>query len=305
MSDTHSHHHHSHSHEGPHGPHCEDELRRDVEEMREDLGHTVEELASRADVKARARTRLRETRQQAEARRAELRGRVGAKHRVHGRTSSGDGRAEPVPADAGSGAYRADMKEGTSRRKPLMVAGGAAVAACAVGVLMHRSGRSPMGGHSMGGHSMAGRAMGGLHKGGHTMGGRTMGGHHMAGHHMAGHRMARHRMGGHGMGGHGMGGHGTAGHRMGASAVKSLESVRAVHLTHPMGSPKGGSLFGGHSATGGGLPHLRGGHRGAPGGSVLRGMALEKGAAMVGGAPVLGAKVMGQGVRKGGALMQA
>ncbi|MDH6228735.1 DUF3618 domain-containing protein [Streptomyces sp. MJP52] len=271
MSNTHTH----HSHKGPHGPHCEDELRQDVEERREELGHTVEELASRADVKARARTRMRETRQHAEARRAELRGRaLDAKQRMQGRTSSDAGRANAGPVGVGSGAYRVDMRARTNRRKPLVVAGSAVVAACAAGVLMHRSGRSPMAGYSMSRTSMAGRAMGGLHKGGRGMSARTM---------------VASTMGGHRMGGH------------------VMKSVRPVHRT---GSSKGGSLTGGpfpggRSAPVGGLSHLYGGHRGTTGGSAMRDMALRKGVAMAGGAQVLGTKVMTQGVREGRALMRA
>lgn len=261
MSNTHTHH-HSHTHEGPHGPHCEDELRRDVEERREELGHTVEELAARADVKARARTKLRETRQQAEARRTELRDRaVQAKERVRSRSSSSDDvEAGYQPSGVtgsgmtGSGAYRADQVEESDRRKQLMAVGGAALAACAAGVLIRRSGHSPVAGHTMGGRHMGGavgkHTMGKLPVGGRSMGRRTMG---------------KHTMGKLPMGGHTMGGH----------AMKSMHSLG------------------------------KGGHHGAPGGSAMRGMALKRGAAMTGGAPLLGAKVAQRGVSRSGALMRA
>ncbi|MEU3558163.1 DUF3618 domain-containing protein [Streptomyces fragilis] len=179
MSNTHTHH---HTHAGPHGPHCEDELRRDVEVKREELGHTVEELASRADVKARARSKLRETKEQAEARRADLKNRAAqAKHRVtSGSASEEEPTAHrpvmpPAPGTSGmtdTGAYRVDQKEeGSGSRMPWIAAGGAAaLAACAAGVMLRKGGHSSMGGRHMSRPTMGGHTMGRHAMGSHTMG---------------------------------------------------------------------------------------------------------------------------------------
>ncbi|WP_448319608.1 DUF3618 domain-containing protein [Streptomyces sp. CO7] len=287
MSNTHTHH---HTHAGPHGPHCEDELRRDVEVKREELGHTVEELAARADVKARARSKLRETKQQADARRADLKTRaLQAKQRLGSASSEEETTAyrpvmPPAPGTSGTtdtGAYRVDQKEeGSGSRKPLIAAGGAAaLAACAAGVMLRKGGHSPMGGR---------------HVGRHTMGHPSMGGH----------RMGRHATGGHRMGGSSLsaftagrtGAGSSGGHGMGSLGMRSMAS---------MGALKGGkALLKGRSAPTGRM-RLPGGHGNVPGGSTMRGMALKKGAAMAGGAPLVGAKIAQQGVRKGGTLMYA
>ncbi|MER5479797.1 DUF3618 domain-containing protein [Streptomyces sp. NPDC002734] len=298
MSNTHTHH---HTHAGPHGPHCEDELRRDVEVKREELGHTVEELASRADVKARARTKLRETKQQAEARRADLKTRaLQAKQRIGSASAEEETTAyrpvmPPAPGTSGTtdtGAYRVDQKEeGFGSRKPLIAAGGAAaLAACAAGVMLRKGSRSPMGGHS---------AIGGRHMGRHTMGRRTMGGHRMGRHATGGHRMAGSTLSKFTAGRTGTGSSG--GHAAGSLGMRSMASMGALKSGKEM--LKGRSTPTRSTPTG--RMHLPGGHGNVPGGSTMRGMALKKGAAMAGGAPLVGAKIAQQGVRKGGTLMHA
>ncbi|MFF7738434.1 DUF3618 domain-containing protein [Streptomyces sp. NPDC007984] len=100
---------------GAKGP---DELRRQIERTRTELGNTVEELAGKADVKGRARARAADLRDKAGAMTVQLRSSAAqAGHSVHDR-------AAHVPA-------------GMRHPKPMLVAG-AAGAVVAVGVLRWR-----------------------------------------------------------------------------------------------------------------------------------------------------------------------
>lgn len=91
---------------GAKGP---DELRREIERTRHELGDTVAELADKMDVKGRARARA-----------DDLRDRAGAMT-VQMRSSA---------AHAGEAGMR--------HRKPVMIAGAAVGAAVAAGVMMRR-----------------------------------------------------------------------------------------------------------------------------------------------------------------------
>jgi hypothetical protein len=53
-----------------------EEIQREIEQTRERLGQTVEELAAKADVKARAQAKVADAKARARARAAEVSGRV-------------------------------------------------------------------------------------------------------------------------------------------------------------------------------------------------------------------------------------
>ncbi|WP_030420011.1 DUF3618 domain-containing protein [Streptomyces sp. SCSIO 75703] len=120
---------------GAKGP---DELRRQIERTRRQLGDTVEELAGKADVKGRARTRAADLRDKAGAARVQLRSSAAqAGHGVRGRAHrAGDtarGRAPgPVTED--------EVRPGRRPPPPVLVAGAVAGAAVAAGVLRRRHG---------------------------------------------------------------------------------------------------------------------------------------------------------------------
>jgi MYXO-CTERM domain-containing protein len=57
---------------GDRPPSDPDELRQEIEETREDLGETVEALADKADVKAQAQEKVKETQEQAKAKVSEV-----------------------------------------------------------------------------------------------------------------------------------------------------------------------------------------------------------------------------------------
>ncbi|MEU9629815.1 DUF3618 domain-containing protein [Streptomyces luteogriseus] len=108
---------------GAKGP---DELRRQIERTRSELGNTVEELAGKADVKGRARARAADLRDKAGAMTVQLRSSAAqAGHTVHDRATHG-----PRPV-------RTVVQAGMRHPKPVLAAG-AAGAVVAVGVLRWR-----------------------------------------------------------------------------------------------------------------------------------------------------------------------
>ncbi|MFI6345892.1 DUF3618 domain-containing protein [Streptomyces sp. NPDC050560] len=104
-----------------------EELRAQVAHTRRELGHTVEELAAKADVKARARQRADETRnrlrQRAERARGRARGRADhAKGRARGRGACAaravrDHRMAVLGAAAASAVVAAGVARGCGRRQ--------------------------------------------------------------------------------------------------------------------------------------------------------------------------------------------
>ena len=94
-------------------PEIRQDIEQEIEQTREQLGATVEELAARADVKARARGKAAEVKARAQARAAEVSGQVKAE------LTALSGRARRSPL--------------VQRRWPLAVAAGV-VAAGAVAV---------------------------------------------------------------------------------------------------------------------------------------------------------------------------
>ncbi|MBB6416793.1 DUF3618 domain-containing protein [Streptomyces sp. AK010] len=109
---------------GAKGP---DELRRQIERTRSELGNTVEELAGKVDVKGRAWARAADLRDKAGAMTVQLRSSAAqAGHSVHDRaTHTGPRPVQTV------------VQAGLRHRKPVLVAG-AAGAVVAVGVLRWR-----------------------------------------------------------------------------------------------------------------------------------------------------------------------
>ncbi len=108
---------------GAKGP---DELRRQIEETRGQLGDTVEELAAKVDVRSRAR-----------ARGTELKGKASeAGHTVQGKAvHAGQVVQDRVPRPV-RGAATAVVRAGARHRGPVLVAGAGAVVAA--GLLRHR-----------------------------------------------------------------------------------------------------------------------------------------------------------------------
>ncbi|MEU4491661.1 DUF3618 domain-containing protein [Streptomyces purpurascens] len=110
---------------GAKGP---DELRRQIERTRSELGNTVEELAGKADVKGRARARAADLRDKAGAMTVQLRSSaVEAGHTVQDRATH----AGPRPV-------RNAVQAGLRHPRPVLVVGAAAGAVVAVGVLRRR-----------------------------------------------------------------------------------------------------------------------------------------------------------------------
>ncbi|CAL9411141.1 DUF3618 domain-containing protein [Streptomyces sp. enrichment culture] len=87
---------------GAKGP---DELRRQIEQTRGQLGDTVEELAGKADVKGRAKARAADLKDRAGAMTVQLRSSAAhAGHTVQGRAGrAGHRKADPVAGTAGTG----------------------------------------------------------------------------------------------------------------------------------------------------------------------------------------------------------
>ncbi|WP_328415140.1 DUF3618 domain-containing protein [Streptomyces violaceus] len=110
---------------GAKGP---DELRRQIERTRSELGNTVEELAGKADVKGRARARAADLRDKAGAMTVQLRSSaVQAGHTVQDRATH----TGPRPV-------RGAVQAGLRHPRPVLVVGAAAGAVVAVGVLRRR-----------------------------------------------------------------------------------------------------------------------------------------------------------------------
>ncbi|MEU1055237.1 DUF3618 domain-containing protein [Streptomyces sp. NPDC005876] len=106
---------------GAKGP---DELRRQIEETRSRLGDTVEELAAKTDVKGRAKARAADLRDRAGAMTVQLRSTAAqAGHTVQ----------EKAPAPV-----RDAVRAGRGNPRPVLVAGAAAGAVVAAGVLWRR-----------------------------------------------------------------------------------------------------------------------------------------------------------------------
>ncbi|MDH6625403.1 hypothetical protein M2271_003214 [Streptomyces sp. LBL] len=129
---------------GAKGP---DELRRQIERTRGELGDTVEELAGKVDVKGRARARAEDLRDKAGAMTVQLRSTAAqAGHTVQEKTHAMEHRLQhrthtvehnlPVPV-------RNAVEAGRRNPRPVLVAGAAVGvgAVVAVGVLRRRHGR--------------------------------------------------------------------------------------------------------------------------------------------------------------------
>ncbi|MFG3321988.1 DUF3618 domain-containing protein [Streptomyces sp. NPDC048171] len=117
---------------GAKGP---DELRRQIEETRSQLGDTVEELAGKADVKGRAKARAADLRDKAGAMTVQLRSSAAhAGHTVQDRAGRAGHSAEEHVPDRARGAVRT----GLGHPRVLLVAGAAACALATAGVLRHR-----------------------------------------------------------------------------------------------------------------------------------------------------------------------
>ncbi|WP_405836898.1 DUF3618 domain-containing protein [Streptomyces sp. NBC_01518] len=99
-----------------------DELRAQVEATREELGETVEALAAKADVKARAQEKADTVKQQVEEKTAQAQAQLRdkASHVVH---VVQDKTPEPVREKAGQG-----LQVARANRAPLLAAAGALIA---------------------------------------------------------------------------------------------------------------------------------------------------------------------------------
>ncbi|MBD0420864.1 DUF3618 domain-containing protein [Streptomyces sp. TRM S81-3] len=118
---------------GAKGP---DELRRQIEQTRGELGDTVEELAGKADVKGRARARAADLKDKAGAMTGQLRGSVGrAGHTGRGR----EGRTDHPEEPGAQGRVRGAARAGLRHPAPALVAGAAMGAVAAAGVLRRGS----------------------------------------------------------------------------------------------------------------------------------------------------------------------
>ncbi|MCG8971022.1 DUF3618 domain-containing protein [Streptomyces sp. CL12-4] len=132
---------------GAKGP---DELRRQIEQTRSQLGDTVEELAGKADVKGRAKARAADLRDKAGAMTVQLRSSAAqAGHSVQDRASRAGHTVHDKADRAGHTAqYKARQRvpervrgaaqAGMRHPRPVLVAGAAAGAAVAAGVLWRR-----------------------------------------------------------------------------------------------------------------------------------------------------------------------
>ncbi|MEU6292389.1 DUF3618 domain-containing protein [Streptomyces sp. NPDC046988] len=117
---------------GAKGP---DELRRQIEQTRSQLGDTVEELAGKADVKGRAKARAADLRDKAGAMTVQLRSSAShAGHTVQDKAGRAGHSAEEHVPDRARGAVRT----GLGHPRMLLVAGAAACALATAGVLRHR-----------------------------------------------------------------------------------------------------------------------------------------------------------------------
>lgn len=95
---------------GEQGPRNPEQIERESEDSREELGETVSALAARADIKTQARQRVAEVRQRVTAKKSERGGKA----------------QEAAPPAAGEAVFQAAAR---ARESPVPVAVGAAVAA--------------------------------------------------------------------------------------------------------------------------------------------------------------------------------
>ncbi|WP_437023284.1 DUF3618 domain-containing protein [Streptomyces sp. enrichment culture] len=117
---------------GAKGP---DELRRQIERTRRELGDTVEELVGKADVKGRAKARAADLRDKAGAMTVQLRSSAAqAGHAVQERASRA---GHSVEHDA-PGPVRDMVQAGRRHPGPVLLAGAAAGAVVAAGMLRRR-----------------------------------------------------------------------------------------------------------------------------------------------------------------------
>ncbi|MFF9042441.1 DUF3618 domain-containing protein [Streptomyces parvulus] len=117
---------------GAKGP---DELRRQIEQTRSQLGETVEELAGKADVKGRAKARAADLRDKAGAMTVQLRSSAAhAGHTVQEKAGRAGHSAEERVPDRPRGAVRS----GLGRPRVLLAAGAACALGTATGVLAYR-----------------------------------------------------------------------------------------------------------------------------------------------------------------------
>src|SRR5580693_3293282 len=98
----------------------EEEIQREIEQTRQRLGETVDELAAKADVKARARATAAEAKERAHATAAE------AKERVQATAAGAAGR---VQATAAGMSGRVRQNELVQRRWPVALAAGVLIVA--------------------------------------------------------------------------------------------------------------------------------------------------------------------------------
>ncbi|MEU6099756.1 DUF3618 domain-containing protein [Streptomyces flaveolus] len=132
---------------GAKGP---DELRRQIEQTRSQLGDTVEELAGKADVKGRARARAADLRDKAGAMTVQLRSSAAqaghsvqdrasrAGHTVHDKADRAGHTAQQQARQRVPERVRGVVQAGMRHPRPVLVAGAAAGAVVAAGVLRRR-----------------------------------------------------------------------------------------------------------------------------------------------------------------------
>jgi hypothetical protein len=134
----------------PHGGAGADDVRADIERTRQQLGETVEALAAKADVKARARQKVTEAREQAAGRVTRLRkqaaGRAGQAAGLAGHATSRAGQAAGLAgqatARAGQATARAGQATAAGRRdnRAALAAAAAAVGFSFIAVMLWRRG---------------------------------------------------------------------------------------------------------------------------------------------------------------------
>jgi hypothetical protein len=110
------------------------EIQQEIERTREHLGETVEELAAKADLKARARAKVAEVKAKAQDKATQVSERVRDKTadlpgRVRGKTADLPGRVKNRAADVSGRVTRSQV---TQRRWPLAVTAGLVVVGAAV-----------------------------------------------------------------------------------------------------------------------------------------------------------------------------
>ncbi|MFJ8543487.1 DUF3618 domain-containing protein [Streptomyces sp. NPDC093586] len=132
---------------GAKGP---DELRRQIEQTRSQLGETVEELAGKADVKGRAKARAADLRDKAGAMTVQLRSSAAqaghtVQHKANRAGHTLQDKAGQVGHTSRHGArqrvperVRGVVRAGTRHPRPVLVAGAVAGAVVAAGVLRRR-----------------------------------------------------------------------------------------------------------------------------------------------------------------------